>query len=114
MRDPIENISKLQKQLNDLQLENQILKNILDRAGVSYKQSIARLKAADEGENYDPEQGKELYILMKLRTRWQIIFSRDFGDVRMFMLREMKRKILEKPGTLRNAGISGQVRAIGS
>ena len=34
MRDPIENISKLQKQLNDLQLENQILKNILDRAGV--------------------------------------------------------------------------------
>ena len=24
MRDPIENISKLQKQLNDLQLENQI------------------------------------------------------------------------------------------
>ncbi len=27
MRDPIENISKLQKQLNDLQLENQILKN---------------------------------------------------------------------------------------
>jgi len=35
MRDPIENISKLQKQLNDLQLENQILKNILDRAGVS-------------------------------------------------------------------------------
>lgn len=60
MRGPIENISKLQKQLNDLQLENQILKNILDRAGVSYKQSIARLKAADEGENYDPEQGKRI------------------------------------------------------
>ncbi len=57
---------------------------------------------------------KELYILMKLRTRWQIIFLRYFGDVRMFMLREMKRKIQEKPGTLRNAGIFGQVRAIGS
>ena len=57
---------------------------------------------------------KELYILMKLRTRWQIIFLRDFGDVRMFMLREMKRKILEKLGTLRNARIFGQVRAIGS
>lgn len=61
MRDPIKNISKLQKQLNDLQLENQILKNILDQAGVSYKQSIARLKAADEIENYDPEQGKKDY-----------------------------------------------------
>ena len=57
---------------------------------------------------------KELYILMKLRTRWQIIFSQDFGDVRMFMLREMKTKILEKPGTIHNAGIFGQVRAIGS
>ena len=33
MRDSIENISQLQKQLNDLQLENQILKNILDKAG---------------------------------------------------------------------------------
>ena len=36
MRDSIENISQLQKQLNDLQLENQILKNILDKAGLSY------------------------------------------------------------------------------
>ena len=34
MRDPIENISQLQKKLNDLQLENQILKNILDKAGL--------------------------------------------------------------------------------
>lgn len=29
MRNPVENISLLQKQINDLQLENQILKNIL-------------------------------------------------------------------------------------
>ena len=28
MRNPVENISLLQKQINDLQLENQILKNI--------------------------------------------------------------------------------------
>ena len=41
-------------------------------------------------------------------------FLRDFGDIKMFMLREMKRKIQEKPGTLRNAGIFGKVRAIGS
>jgi len=34
MRNPIENISRLQTQLNDLQLENQILKNILDSAGI--------------------------------------------------------------------------------
>ena len=36
MRDSIENISQLQKKLNELQLENQLLKNILDRAGLSY------------------------------------------------------------------------------
>ena len=30
MRDPIENVTRLQKQLNNLQLENQVLKNILD------------------------------------------------------------------------------------
>lgn len=34
MRDTIENISLLQKQLNDLQLENQVLKNILDQSGI--------------------------------------------------------------------------------
>lgn len=34
MRDPIENVTRLQKQLNNLQLENQVLKNILDKAGL--------------------------------------------------------------------------------
>lgn len=32
MRGSIENVSQLQKPLNDLQLENQISKNILDKA----------------------------------------------------------------------------------
>ena len=48
MREPIENISLLQKQINRLQLENQILKNILDRSGISYtheiEDSIMRVK----------------------------------------------------------------------
>ena len=43
MRNPVENISLLQKQINDLQLENQILKNILDRSGISYTHEIARI-----------------------------------------------------------------------
>ncbi len=43
MRDSIENISQLQKQLNDLQLENQILKNILDKAGLSYHKGLSVL-----------------------------------------------------------------------
>ena len=35
MRTPAENITMLQKQINDLQLENQILKNLLERSGIS-------------------------------------------------------------------------------
>lgn len=50
MRDPIENISHLQTQLNDLQLENQILKNILDNAGISYGQELLRLHAVELSE----------------------------------------------------------------
>lgn len=40
MRDPVENISLLQRKINDLQIENQLLKNILDQSGISYFQEI--------------------------------------------------------------------------
>ena len=60
MRDSIENISQLQKQLNDLQLENQILKNILDKAGLSYRMELSAFRQSDSKETYDPEQGKRI------------------------------------------------------
>ena len=60
MRDSIENISQLQKQLNDLQLENQILKNILNRAGLSYYRELSALRQIDIKEAYDSEQGKRI------------------------------------------------------
>lgn len=60
MREPIENVSLLQKQMNDLQLENQILKNILDRSGISYIQEISRLKEPEKAEAYDPNQGTRI------------------------------------------------------
>ena len=44
MRDTIENISLLQKQLNDLQLENQVLKNLLDQSGIERKTNRFILK----------------------------------------------------------------------
>ena len=47
MRDSIENISQLQKQLNELQLENQILKNILDKAGLSYHKKLSAFRKGD-------------------------------------------------------------------
>ncbi len=60
MRNPIENISLLQKQMNDLQLENQLLKNILDRSGISYVQEINRLKEPEKTVAYDPKQGERI------------------------------------------------------
>ena len=57
MRNPVENISLLQKQINDLQLENQILKNILERSGISYTHEISRISEPENTEEYDPDQG---------------------------------------------------------
>ena len=53
MREPIENISRLQTLINDLQLENQILKNILDEAGISYRQELLRFQSGEELCDYD-------------------------------------------------------------
>ena len=60
MREPVENVTRLQKQLNDLQLENQILKNILEQAGLPYKQALSHIKNAEQSEDFDPEQGKRI------------------------------------------------------
>ena len=60
MRDSIENISQLQKKLNDLQLENQILKNILDKAGLSYHKELSNLRQCGSKVAFDPEQGKRI------------------------------------------------------
>ena len=60
MRDPAVNVSLLQKQLNDLQLENQLLRNILDRSGISYASELRRLKDPEETESFDPDQGARI------------------------------------------------------
>ena len=60
MRSASENVSRLQMQLNDMQLENQILKNILNREGISYSQELMRFKSAEEADAYDPDQGKRI------------------------------------------------------
>ena len=60
MRDPIDNVTRLQKQLNNLQLENQVLKNILDKAGLSYQNELASIRETEKKEDFDPEQGKRI------------------------------------------------------
>lgn len=60
MRDSMENITQLQKRLNELQLENQLLKTILDKAGLSYHKELSAFRQTDEKETYDPQQGKRI------------------------------------------------------
>ena len=61
MRDPIENVTRLQKQLNNLQLENQVLKNILDKAGLSYQNELASIRKKDT----KPQRGSR-----RKTTKW--------------------------------------------
>ena len=92
MRNPIENVSRLQKQLNDLQLENQVLKNILDRAGISYRQEIMRLQAAEEFCDYDPDQGARILNPDKITEKMAVLFySRFWGRQDVYAKRYEKK-----------------------
>ena len=92
MRDPIENISHLQTQLNDLQLENQILKNILDSAGISYKQEIMCLHATEELCDYDLNQGARIKFPNEITKKMAIMFySRFWGRQDVYAKRSEKK-----------------------
>lgn len=92
MRDPIENISHLQAQLNDLQLENQILKNILDHAGISYTGEIMRLRAAEELCDYDTNQGARIQFPSEITEKMAVMFySRFWGRQDVYAKRNEKK-----------------------
>lgn len=78
MRDPIENVTRLQKQLNNLQLENQVLKNILDKAGLSYQNELASIRKTDTKEDFDPEQGKRIVHPKEITDRMAKLFFSFF------------------------------------
>ena len=78
MRDQFENISILQKKLSDLQLENQILKNILDRSGVSYVQELKHLKEPEGAESFDLNQGARIRHLQEITEKMVNIFLTYF------------------------------------
>lgn len=89
MRDPIENVTRLQKQLNNLQLENQVLKNILDKAGLSYQNELASIRETDTKENFDPEQGKRIVHSKEITDRMAKLFFSFFWGRQMYMRKEM-------------------------
>lgn len=92
MREPIENISRLQIQLNDLQLENQILKNILDNAGISYRQELMRLRSLEEVREYDPNQGARIQTPAEITEKMAVMFySRFWGRQDVYAKRNEKK-----------------------
>ena len=92
MRDPVENVSLLQKQLNALQIENQLLKNILDRSGISYVPELKKLTEPDETESFDPNQGARISHPKEITDRMVNIFLTYFwGRPDVYAKRSEKR-----------------------
>lgn len=92
MRDPIENVSLLQKQINELQLENQILKHILDRSGISYLQEIQRIREPEHSNEYDQNQGARILHPKQITDEMENLFyARFWGRQDVYAKRSEKR-----------------------
>ena len=92
MRDPIENVTRLQKQLNNLQLENQVLKNILDKAGLSYQNELASIRKTQKKEDFDPEQGKRIVCPKEITDRMaKLFFSFFWGRTDVYAKRNVNK-----------------------
>ena len=92
MRDPIENVTRLQKQLNNLQLENQVLKNILDKAGLSYQNELASIRETEKKEDFDPEQGKRIVHPKEITDRMaKLFFSFFWGRIDVYAKRNVNK-----------------------
>ena len=98
MREPIENISLLQKQINNLQLENQILKNILDRSGISYTHEIARIGETGKAEGYDSDQGARIIHPRQITVEMANLFYARFWGTQDVYARRSEKKATGEAG----------------
>ena len=112
MRKSVENISLLQKQINDLQLENQILKNILERSGISYTHEISRISEPENTEEYDPDQGARIIHPGQITNEMANLFYARFWGRQDVMRREVKREAQGKQDTIRSVIIAGRISAL--
>lgn len=93
MRDPIENISLLQKKINDLQLENQLLRDLLDCSGISYRQEIKRLKEPEQPEEFDPDQGARIVHPEEITDEMaNLFYARFWGRQDVYAKRSEKKE----------------------
>ena len=93
VRNPVENISLLQKKINDLQLENQILKNILDRSGISYMHETACIGEPENSEKYEPDQGARIIHPAQITDKMaNLFYARFWGRQDVYAKRSEKKE----------------------
>lgn len=80
VRQAVENLSLLQNKINELQIENEILKNILKDHNISYKNILQSIKNPEPLSDYDPNQGKRINHPSEITDDMAILFySRFWG-----------------------------------
>ena len=92
MRPPLGNITTLQKQINDLQLENQILKHILQRSGISYVQELKRVRESGDAETYDSNPGARIIHPKQITEEMaNLFYARFWGRKDVYVKRSEKK-----------------------
>ena len=82
----------MQKQINNLQLENQILRNILDRSGIPYVQEINQIRKSDSLEEYDLDQGARIHHPERITDDMaNFFYSRFWGRQDVYAKRSEKK-----------------------
>lgn len=96
MRSYIENISALQKQINELQLENELLKRILDDSGISYNERIHKMREDDNCEEYEENQGKRIVHPSCISDKMaNLFYARFWGRMDVYAKRYEKKDTKE-------------------
>ena len=74
-------------------MENQILKNILDRSGISYVHEIARISESEKAEEYDPDQGGRIIHPKQITVEMaNLFYARFWGRQDVYARRSEKKE----------------------
>ena len=93
MRNTTENLSALQSRMNDLQLENQVLKQLLEQNGISYRREIQALHAPEKLEKYETDQGARIrHLQMITDVMANHFYARFWGRQDVYSKRSENKK----------------------
>ncbi len=92
MRDPIENVT-IAEAVEQSAIGESVLKNILDKAGLSYQNELASIRKTDTKEDFDPEQGKRIVHPKEITDRMaKLFFSFFWGRTDVYAKRNVNIK----------------------